>query len=452
MASMSQSAAHHGSGDLFWRSSQFFLALFLLVFPLQIRLFVYGPSFYGSGNFNPYTTFFLYGADIFLAFAFFCWGLSLLFQKSKQPLKITCGDRRLTFLLLIFLLTLIPGLFWAQDQWLHLLFSLRFLEFFLLYLLIVEGVLSRQRIFFFMVVSLCFQATLAIFQFFFQSSVGLHFLGETVVTPTTLGVAKIDMPFGKILRAFGTFPHANVLGGAMVFGLIVISFLWNNHRNSKKRKWFFLALFLLSLGLLFSFSRSAFLAAGAAFLLVKNASGSIWKRFFLPGTVVAVGILIIFTLGPENPLFQRIFSDDPKSVSERLLYADISGQMIKAEPLGVGLGGFTQVMQNFTGQKLSPWLFQPVHNIFLLGFSELGVFGGLMFMVLFGYSWYVLLFKKAKDPLLLGLLTVITVIGLFDHYFFSLYPGQVLLFIVLALVSSILSHRCPHPLNNPMAI
>lgn len=117
---------------------------------------------------------------------------------------------------------------------------------------------------------------------------------------------------------------------------------------------------------------------------------------------------------------------------------DISQKMIIKEPLGVGLGAFTNHMQSYTDLKLAPWLYQPVHNIFLLMANEAGIIVGIMFIGIFIYLFYKIApmtSKKKEASLYLCLFAYITIIGLFDHYFISLYSGQVMFFIVLGCMS-----------------
>lgn len=50
--------------------------------------------------------------------------------------------------------------------------------------------------------------------------------------------------------------------------------------------------------------------------------------------------------------------------------------MIVEHPLiGVGLGQFVPRMQEFFSSKLLDWQYQPVHNVFLLVWSEVGIIG-----------------------------------------------------------------------------
>src|SRR5205085_1603672 len=62
-----------------------------------------------------------------------------------------------------------------------------------------------------------------------------------------------------VLRAFGTFPHPNILGGYLALALVCLPMLWNAWRGGRWPLWGAAA--LLAGGLLATFSRAGWLAA-----------------------------------------------------------------------------------------------------------------------------------------------------------------------------------------------
>jgi len=94
-------------------------------------------------------------------------------------------------------------------------------------------------------------------------------------------------------------------------------------------------------------------------------------------------------------------------------------------PFGVGAGNFTLVMSEYSDIKLLPWNYQPVHNIFILAFAELGFFGGVILISLI----------MKRSTLMLPLWLIFIVGASFDHYFLTLYQGQMLFVLFLALSS-----------------
>ncbi len=424
----------------FLKVSRCLFVFFLLTFPFQVRSLLYGVPVYQTGGFDFYTSFFLYFSDVCFFLSFLAWALSLWRREEERQFRL--GDEMLSFLLLAVLLIMVGNAFFVNAAELHFFIAFRFVELFLLYLMVVNRVLRQQHMVLLLLFGLCFQAFVALYQYILQGSVGLSFLGEASVNASTLGVAKIDLGPQKILRAFGTMPHANVLGGLMFMGILYTVAL------AKKYRWFVAGvLCLLSLGLLFSFSRSAFFALVAAFLLYISVQNSkIVIRYIVLALSLLLFFVVIFRL--EDVVLKRFLFDDAGSTQERTLYLKIGRDMLFDQPLGVGLGAFTLHMQDYTSTKLQPWLFQPVHNIFLLIADEVGIAGGLLFVSLFVYVFYRLLrlLRKQKTDdnrfavaLLLSMLVGIGVIGFFDHYFVTIYQGQVMLFIYFGFVSSLLS-------------
>lgn len=432
--------ALQGKTHPFLTLSQLLFGLSIIFFPFQIRTLVFSGPLYLHGNFNPYTSFFIYLNDFFIAGAFFCWGMAVLTKEKEET--ISCGEKKTMLILLAMLAIFIFSSVFVQNKALHLLTIFRYGEWFLLYLLAVNKVLSRKTILLLFLGTVCFQAIIALFQYLFQHSLGLRFFGEPVATIKTPGVAKIDLFGRKILRAFGTFPHANILGGALGIG-IVMTFM-----AFPKNRWI-RALFLLLLcaALLFSFSRSAFLGVVACFFVFIVLSGQKipWRVFLL---TLGVIFFLIISFHLENILISRIFFGDSASMDERLLYFDISQKMLLKEPGGVGLGAFTLAMQQYTSMKLAPWIYQPVHNIFFLMANEGGILASFLFISLFVYLFYrtIVFIRSTRNAtckkelsLLLGILAVIATIGLCDHYFISLYQGQYMLFLVFGLISGFIA-------------
>jgi O-antigen ligase len=107
-------------------------------------------------------------------------------------------------------------------------------------------------------------------------------------------------------------------------------------------------------------------------------------------------------------------------------------EMIHNHPLtGVGLGSFIIELAR-TSVKGAP--VEPVHNVFLLLFAELGVVG-LIFIL--GLS-LVLVLKviASKSPhsiLASAVLVGLGTISLFDHYLWTLAPGRIMVGVTVGL-------------------
>ena len=416
-----------------------FLGIFLFIFPLQIQVLLFSEVQHFTGVFQPFTSFFFYAADLCLmvSLMFFSWR----FIKKKTETIFEFGSMYVTGLLVFFVLMLIlHTFFFAEHKVLALLISLRFLELLGLYFLVINRVLSFMQIFRFLAWGIGFQVLVGLFQYIFQGSLGLSFLGEPILGKNVANVAKVDLNGDKILRAYGTFPHPNIFGGAAFFAL-VITFTRLKNNFYVWLPW----LILFGFGLLISFSRSAFVAV-IAFIIFYFALSNFKvraRKVLIVGTLL-LSLAIIFNV--PNVLMQRFNPRNDSALLSRIENLEISKSMLLANPLGVGLGNYTDKMQNYTLARLEPWDFQPVHNIFLLVTNEIGVLGGLVYASLFFVS-LVLLFRylrlrrgrpKHHALILISLGFGMMIIGLFDHYFFTLFPGQVLWILYFALVSGFL--------------
>ena len=106
--------------------------------------------------------------------------------------------------------------------------------------------------------------------------------------------------------------------------------------------------------------------------------------------------------------------------------------MIREHPLtGVGIGSFIIELSRRAGEG---YIIEPVHNLLLLAGAELGV-PGLLLVIALAISFAYRLFK-VQDPnaILVGAtITGLGVIGLFDHYLWTLAPCRLMLGITLGL-------------------
>ena len=119
--------------------------------------------------------------------------------------------------------------------------------------------------------------------------------------------------------------------------------------------------------------------------------------------------------------------------------------LFEAYPLGVGFQSYTLYVDRVSELALMPWEYQPVHNIFMLMLTELGILGlmlGLWFFVFAILKLYErrkrLLTKQRlqKKRLLLCALLIIAFIGLFDHYWLSLHQGLAILTLFFGMASA----------------
>jgi O-antigen ligase len=267
-----------------------------------------------------------------------------------------------------------------------------------------------------------FQGLLSLLQFNGGTSLGLSFLGESNLVSGMVGSSFIELSNSLYLRGYGTFPHPNVLGGWLIFNILLGWSLYDMFKKIKKDRWgipISIILMILSfLSLILTFSRISLLVSliiWVAFLsklLLKSKS----KNFMFIG-LISERVLNLFT-GGDN------------SWSDRLELIRASLSIIKENILmGVGIGEFTSNMGDTVPRSSNGiLLLQPVHNIFLLIVSEIGLIGFGLYSTLL---YFFLKDRKFNLRLVISLVTLF-IIGMFDHYLFSLPQGLgVFLLIIL---------------------
>lgn len=340
-----------------------------------------------------------------------------------------------------------------------------------------------NKILLFIVGGSFFQSLIALLQFTYQKSLRLKILGETIFDSDTIGIARIHTAFGDLIRAYGTFPHSNIFASFMVLGIFCLFILF--FRNSRFWQRFILGIILLFLilGLALSFSRENILTFVVVLLIY-----FLFLLFSLRGerniegvdlninqqnsksliTLFLLSLVILVFVG--TALFREYqarldISLQEQALDIRFFYNRASMAIIKDKPiLGVGLGNFVVSLKNheaflraakkmtetFGGGiyvkeangKIAPWLFQPVHNIYLLIASEIGIAGLLAFLL-----FLVFLSKEAfkfyknsnfeQKFLILSfssILIVFLIVSLSDHYFWTMQQGRLMFWSVLGIL------------------
>jgi|GEM_PF-3806625 len=280
---------------------KYFFLLFVFFIPFQTRkVFLTDYSFY-TGSFTEYGTVFLYLSDLFFLLALLSlvlfnpdivkYGLS---KTKKKSGKSAAQYFFISFLALV-------GIFFLST-FLHPAYlpvsifrSLKITESLLL-VFFIFCVFRDRRIMilslFMLILSASFQSIIAIYQFLYQKSIFVSPLfhkltGETILGPNLPGIAKINEGGEKIIRAYGTFPHPNLLGGFLLFSIFISLYLYFEHKKdylSSKISFgnprinslnkliipiFWIAVFFFQfLALILSFSRSAWLGLGIGLFII----------------------------------------------------------------------------------------------------------------------------------------------------------------------------------------
>ena len=282
---------------------------------------------------------------------------------------------------------------------------------------------SKVYIIFIFLINLLFQGILGLIQFTRGASLNLISLGESQVVSGMQGSSFIELNGELFLRAYGTFPHPNILAG-----FLLLSFFLGIYFLQETKGWLKLAcssLILFSiLSIILTFSRLSIIIMlfSGVILLSKYILNSKKKNLFSFSPILFL------------ERFVNIFTNGDSSLKDRIALFKAGIDVFKNNWLvGTGIGNFVKEMGDYVPRTSNGvLLLQPVHNIFFLALANLGIVG---FVLILGLVVKIVS-KNIKRISILGVLIVssILLIGSFDHYLFSLPQGLIILSIFLLLL------------------
>lgn len=294
------------------------------------------------------------------------------------------------------------------------------------------------------------ESILAILQFVNQGSLNgvFYFVGERFYTLSSVGIAAMNTSQGLMVRPYGTFPHPNVLAFFLFMGVVFSSYAMH-HAKGLRRYVFLLALLILEAGLFITFSRTV-LFINVLFLLYAFGYVSLKESRRKIKNILFVIFLLIFTTLYIAFNYTRFLhlSGITQSIIPRYDLILLSLSAIASSPFfGVGLNNF-YYFEALHQTDFSSIYLQPVHNIFLLVASQLGIVGLSLFLY-FLWVGLVSALKSVKrnyrlfstDEIPLVLLLSILFVGFFDHFFLTVQQGELLTALVLGLLFSKNSKR-----------
>lgn len=331
-----------------------------------------------------------------------------------------------------------------------------------------------------LVIGLVWNSLLTFGQASVQGSLGLFALGEFWIPPGISGTSVVEAEGVRWLRPYGILPHPNILAGFLAVGLLAAS-AWLFSR----RVWtWYLGTVIALAGLwalLLTFSRAAWLgfAVGAtaiaapiavallrsryappnqqaAPLSIDRETGALrsdWRRVLpqfmatLACALIVAGVFVMifrpFLIARTGITAENV---EQRSVSDRILFTNIAADAIRSAPLlGIGLGNFPWFAQSELNKTHFDLRGQPVHNIYLSAWAELGAVGLALLLLTLGcgcaagvqsvFSAATLEERAARGALLAGTAALLF-IGFFDHYPWTLLHFQAALWGLLAAAGS----------------
>lgn len=418
--------------------SAFLFYLLILFFPTQLARHFWPDFSYINGLRIDYLSPTIYVTDILI---FFLLVLSL--RKILSYLSNVSHLRNLIWLGSLGFLILVS--LFAFNPTLSFLKFLKILEFLFLGFYISKNVrfwtrdaqrpsqndddgIKLSTIIFLLSVTVFYESVLAIWQFVQQGSIGgpWWFLGERTFNSSTPFIAQAVLNGQLILRPYGTFPHPNVLGGYLAIVLTLINYLTLNTKHKAQKIFLIGTLILGTITLFISFSRTAWIVFGLGVL----------GLFVLKRKKILTLLILISFIGLVGVFgfwrFQSLLDVDQKSFLIRQQLNNVAVKIIADHPFfGVGLNNFLISLPSYLQKTDVVHFYQPAHNIFLEIAAEAGIIGLIIFIIFIIFIIRRLIINCSY--LMLLLVCEILVLGLFDHYLWTLQQGQLLMALVFGL-------------------
>jgi len=414
--------------------------LLLFTLPWQSRWIIYAGKI--NGGSSEYLTYSLYAADVLaiiliLLAGWNLWSTGQLFQKRELGrIKSSAA-----FVVGIFVAFVVAQ---AQDKNLAMFVMIRLALAIAVFRLLLKFAEKSSAVLW-LVLGLVPAAWLGVWQFFMQETFASKWLGLASHVAAEPGTSVIERyPVGQLperwLRAYGSFDHPNMLGGAMAIGLIFSLWLlteWYYQKDKEKlRSLLYVVIASLAAGLFVSFSRGAWLGLLIGVLIpsVIMLCQRHWAEFrpWLVGSFIMVAIFVFFLVPYRSLVSSRFVAQtrlEQKSNTERLASYHQAKTLLGQHGLvGVGPGNYVAALAESESGNPA-WYYQPTHNVWLLIWVELGVVGILVAVSSFVYGLWRSF--KTKNILALSLLSSFGLMSQVDHWWLSLHFG-ILFFAVSA--------------------
>ena len=394
---------------------QLMICLLLILLPTQFGKHFFFDGSYVNGLKIDYLSIILYTTDL-LALIILILFTPLLHQAIKKNQRRT----------LIFASCLIINILIAKQPVIALYQSVKLIEFIMLVIIFKSIEIKPYVWFSFFFINGLFELILSTLQLINRGSVQgiFYFFGERYLTLSTIGIAKFFIQGREYLRPYGTFSHPNSMAGFYILVYFFLLLLPISDKTEIKIKVIRgLTLSICSLLIIISFSKIVLLT-----FIVLNI------LYFLLSRKISCKACFISRLITMSVLSVLVFSAsiNAESINNRVLLFDHSLTILKNQPLfGVGLGNYLYFEAQLPSSN-SLFIPQPVHNIFLLVMTELG----LVISVIFIYLLLPYLTKIIKEKKYFLCLIAVFITGMFDHYWLTLQQNFLLLAVIIGSISA----------------
>ncbi len=413
---------------------------FLFAIPFQTRKILYHPGWL----FNEWQGVFIYGTDLLLAVLFIFWMFDFKIKFSKTD-----------YFLVAFVI--ISGISIKNSSAMYLSFYslLKLIEFVIFYFYIKNYALQKFDRLGLLLALICgglFQSVIAIVQFFRQEDLGLRLLGESVLNLDTRGIASFISSSGeKIIRSYGTAPHPNVLAGYLLLAIFAFYAVYAGfHKKFASSVVHIPASMIYGLilfGFFFTFSRAIIGIWGVLFIIGTALIFKYKKEHLkaLQELLIMTAIFSFIFLAVYWPAVSSrlTLNANDEALTMRVFYNNESLRS-GTNIFGVGTGNFVNWLIE-KNPNLPPWLYQPVHNIYLLVYSETGILGigALILFIVFLFRDFLkgAFFRSGGGYAILFPFVAVLLVGLSDHFLWTLQEGRLIFWLSAGLLTPLLKTR-----------
>ena len=359
--------------------------------------------------------------------------ISLLHPNTLQK------NNTIIFIASIITLFLLIATWWGQYQPINIsevvrlliiIWSLPLLSF-------VMSTLSTQKIRQLILVTAVIYSAWGIFQFVIQDDLGLSRLGETQLQVQAQGIAKFtNFDSQKIIRAYGPFPHPNILAGSLVIMVIVV--LESSKRKMKPHV--IIATAIIVVGIAVTFSRAAIVSLIFYFFywLLHNHQQKNIHRLLIPLIVITLTFIPLYLSRLSDPE-DRAISDRRQGIVWALKIMNKDGVS------GVGIGNYPLALNYYLHTERIPhqlWQVDFVHSVPLLFIIEWGKIISVGLIVTLLIFLQRQLTHKASIINFLSFVVITSPLFLLDHYLLTHTTPLVLLIILILLKNN--DRDAPH--------
>ena len=430
------------------KATQYLIYTLFFLLPWQ-TVYLLREVFVGGEKWH-YGTISIYATQVIALLIICCSGWMHHTQVCKW-LKVRAWMQPSLFLSCVAIcLYIIMSALWSADPLLTLLYGVKIAVGFLLVLAITSARYDTRYVLGTLVGGFTLSALLAIGQFALQGDFSSTLLGLSKHEAFQGGVSVIEADGGRWLRAYGSFPHPNMLGAVMATATILsIGGLMSYGKQRCWRRFFLITMTVCFTALLMSFSRSGLIALIVGILLAQQRNElqinmAVLKKISigLAGTcAMMVAVLWITYSDLYTTRAQADARLERLSINERTSQVGEALEVIKSNPiLGTGAGTYTKYLAEIDQNAEPIWKYQPVHNTPLLIIAELGVIG-VALVILIGVQAVVKIRKNIARAVEKGHIIKVAMVGvlityltaaMFDHWQWDHHMGTLLLAILIA--------------------